>query len=409
MDTIIDAIREKYELILPTLNEAGRRRWAATEAAVLPYGGITWVHKATGLARHTIRAGVAELRGEKALPPVGRQRRSGSGRRSAVDAQPGLLDHLDSLIEPETRGDPMCPLRWTTKSTEKLSRELAAAGFEASPRTVAKLLKQQDFSLQSTSKKTEGKQSPDRDAQFRYIHDSVVGCQATRQPVISVDAKKKELIGDFAQKGREWQPKGKPVAVRTHDFVDAELGKAAPYGAYDISHNEAWVSVGISADTAPFAVESIRRWWKEMGSQRYTDVDELVITADGGGSNGSRLRAWKHEVQTLADELDIQITVHHFPPGTSKWNKIEHRLFAPISLNWRGRPLETVATVVQLIANTTTKTGLVVRAALDESTYVKGVAITEQQMSSINLWPHDFHPEWNYTIAPRSWDWRSNG
>lgn len=404
-----DIIRKKYELLKPTLDEAGRRRWAAAEAIVFGYGGTSVVSRATGIMRHTIRSGIAELTGSKPLPADGRQRQPGAGRKSAAASQPGLLEHLDSLVAPETRGDPMCPLRWTTKSTAKLSSQMAAAGFVVSATTVAVLLKSMGYSLQGTSKQSEGSGHPDRDAQFHYIHDAVIEAQANGEPVISVDAKKKELIGDFAQGGREWQPKGEPVRVRTHDFVDAALGKAAPYGAYDVTHNEAWVSVGVSADTAAFAVESIRTWWIEMGQPRYGTVDDIVITADGGGSNGSRVRAWKFELQRLADELDLQITVHHLPPGTSKWNKIEHRLFSAMTGNWRGRPLVDLSTIVELIASTTTKTGLVVRSHVDKATYEKGIRIDDAAMKSINLWPHKFHPEWNYTIVPRSWEKMPDG
>jgi hypothetical protein len=298
----------------------------------------------------------------------------------------------------------MCPLRWTTKSTTKLSAELKQQGFHCSARTVARLLKEQGYSLQGTSKQNEGAQHPDRDAQFRKIHDSVRAAQAEGQSVISVDAKKKELIGDFSRSGREWQKKGQPVRVRTHDFVDPVLGKAVPYGAYDVTHNEAWVSVGMSADTASFAVETIRRWWTQMGKARYADAETLTITADGGGSNGSRLRAWKKELQVLADELDMAIRVHHLPPATSKWNKIEHRLFSAITGNWRGRPLETHQMAVELIANTTTTTGLLVRSEADTNHYETGIKVSNAEMREIRLDPDDFHPDWNYTIYPKRWE-----
>lgn len=400
MDTT--TIKQKFELLRPTLSESGRRLWAAAEAIAIGYGGTRRVHEATGIARHTIRAGIRELTGVRPLPPPGKERHAGSGRRPIGVAQPGLLEALNALVEPGTRGDPMSALRWTTKSLAKLAEELVAQGYSVSPRTIGTLLKREGYSLQSTQKRLEGKQHIDRDQQFRYIHEAIEQALREENPVISVDAKKKELIGDFAARGQEWQPKGQPVPVRVHDFVDPVLGKVNPYGAYDIFRNEGWVSVGTTADTGEFATATIGRWWANLGASHYPNATRLLVTADGGGSNGVRLRAWKVGLQVLADELNLPITVHHLPPGTSKWNKIEHRMFNAISLNWRGRPLETVAMVVDLISNTTNKGGLKVYAAVDDTAYAKGQKYDDDIMAALNIKPHAFHPEWNYTIYPMS-------
>jgi Rhodopirellula transposase DDE domain len=395
-------IKLRYEALDPLLDERGRRRFAAAEALAAGRGGIAAVSRITGMARSTIGRGLAELRGEAAPEaPLGRVRRKGAGRRSLVATDPTLLSDLKSLVEPATRGDPMAPLLWTAKSLRNLAGGLRELGHRIAHNVVADLLRGMGYSLQANRKTLEGSDHPDRDAQFTYINEQVKAALAANQPAISVDTKKKELVGDFKNGGRDYRPKGQPEPVRMHDFVIPELGRAAPYGVYDIADNAGWVSVGIDHDTASFAVNTIRRWWRSMGSERYPNATELLITADGGGSNGSRVRLWKRELQTLADELGIPITVCHLPPGTSKWNKIEHRLFSFITQNWRGRPLVSYQTIVQLIAATTTKAGLTVRSEIDTNTYPAGIKVSDAEMEKINILRHHFHGEWNYTIAPR--------
>jgi transposase len=396
------AIRLRFRALTPVLDERARRRFAAAEALAVGHGGVAAVSRATGIARSTINRGLAELRDEAA--PVGpdRVRRSGGGRKALTAKDPTLLDDLRALVEPATRGDPMAPLLWVAKSLRNIAAELQARGHSIGHNAVAKLLRELGYSLQANRKTLEGASHPDRDAQFNYINNQVKAAQADGQPAISVDTKKKELVGDFKNNGREYRPKGDPEKVKVHDFLIPELGRAAPYGVYDIADNTGWVSVGIDHDTASFAVNAIRRWWRVMGHQRYPDARRLVITADGGGSNGSRVRLWKRELQSLADELGIEITVCHLPPGTSKWNKIEHRLFSFISQNWRSRPLVSYQTIVQLIAATTTDTGLTVKSEIDTNTYPKGIKVTDAEMDALNLFRHDFHGDWNYTIKPKT-------
>lgn len=400
----IEGIRQKFLALSPVMDERMRRQWAASEAAALGWGGITAVAEATGLAWNTIKAGVRELEHRAAHPDEAaedRIRRAGAGRKRLVEVDPQLLQALEALVDPVTRGDPESPLRWTCKSTTNLADELRRQNHSVSDRTVATLLKKAGYSLQANRKAREGNQHPDRNAQFEHINAQVVTFHRQRQPVISVDTKKKELVGDFKNGGREWRPRGLPENVRVHDFKDKQLGKAIPYGIYDLASNEGWVSVGITHDTAQFAVASIRRWWTEMGVARFPRPRKLMITADGGGSNSSRNRLWKVTLQELADELGLPLYVCHFPPGTSKWNKIEHRLFSFITQNWRGRPLRSLQTIVELIGNTTTETGLIVRAALDEAEYETGIKVTDEQLTHVNLKRSNFHGDWNYTIRPR--------
>lgn len=398
---LIQTIKAKYKDISPVLNERSRRYWAAVEARALGRGGITVVSCATGMAQNTIRAGLVELtRPEQAAPPE-RIRRPGAGRKKLTQKDPKLADALDALVEPTERGDPEVPLRWTTMSTTNLAETLTKEGHKASQRTVYRLLVTQGYSLQTNRKTEEGTNHPDRDQQFRFINESVKRMQTKNQPAVSVDTKKKENLGNFKNNGREWRTKGSPRTVNMHDFADEELGKVIPHGVYDLSRNEGWITVGIDHDTASFAVESIRRWWKRMGSKRYAKAKELLITADSGGSNAHRSRLWKAELQKFADETKMTIHVRHFPPGTSKWNKIEHRLFSCISRNWRGKPLLSRASVVNLIANTKTKTGLSVQAVVDENKYQTGRKITDEEMASLNLIVESFHGEWNYRIEPR--------
>jgi transposase len=397
------AIRLRFKTLGPVLDERGRRRFAAAEALAAGHGGVTAVSRATGIARSTINRGLAELRDEAVLAvPPDRVRRAGGGRKTLTATDGTLLGDLQALVEPVTRGDPMAPLLWTAKSLRKLAAELQACGHRIGHNVVAKLLRELGYSLQANRKTLEGASHPDRDAQFNYINDQVKAALAAGQPAISVDTKKKELVGDFKNNGRDYRPKGDPEKVRVHDFKIPELGRAAPYGVYDIADNTGWVSVGIDHDTASFAVNSIRRWWQTMGRKRYPKARRLMISADGGGSNGSRVRLWKIELQALANELDIDITVCHLPPGTSKWNKIEHRLFSFITQNWRGRPLVSYQTIVQLIAATTTKAGLTVRSELDTNLYPKGRKVADADMDALNLQRHTFHGEWNYTIKPQS-------
>jgi len=396
------AIRLRYEALDPILDERGRRRFAAAEALAAGHGGVTAVSRITGVARSTIGRGLAELRGD--APPVAtpeRVRRKGGGRRPLVVEDPSLLADLKELVEPTARGNPMAPLLWTAKSLRNLAAGLGDLGHRVCHNVVADLLRAMGYSLQANRKTLEGTSHPDRDAQFDYLNARVSEALAAGEPAISVDTKKKELVGDFKNGGREYRPKGQPEPVRVHDFLIPELGRAAPYGVYDIADNAGWVSLGIDHDTASFAVNAIRRWWQAMGRARYPTATRLVVTADCGGSNGARVRLWKRELQALANELGILITVCHLPPGTSKWNKIEHRLFSFITQNWRGRPLVSYQTIVQLIAATTTDAGLKVRCEIDPNTYPAGVRISDAEMDAINIQRHDFHGEWNYTISPQ--------
>ncbi|MCP4741615.1 MAG: ISAzo13 family transposase [Actinomycetales bacterium] len=401
-------LREQYRLLAGSMDERARREWAASEAMALGRGGIGVVHLVTGLARSTIGVGIRELKDRAAgKEPVERRegvrrvRRPGAGRKKLTERDPTLLRDLERLVEPLTRGDPESPLRWTCKSLRRLAGELADLGHKVSFRTVGKLLKELGYSLQGNRKTLEGTSHPDRNAQFEYINEQVRKQHELGAPAVSVDTKKKELVGQYKNAGREYRPKGEPEKVKVHDFK-GELGRANPYGVYDIGENDAWVSVGLSADTGEFAVESIRRWHQQLGAARYREADSLLITADCGGSNGYRLRLWKWELQGLADELGIPITVCHLPPGTSKWNKIEHRLFSFITLNWRGKPLVDYQTIVSLIAATTTTQGLDVRCELDTTVYEKGRKITDAEMATLNIRRHEFHGDWNYTLSPRA-------
>jgi hypothetical protein len=403
---ITQALSKKFELLQSELDERSRRLWAATEAIAVGHGGVKTVARATGIAESTIRIGKKELKQgaitTKTPETVPRRiRRKGAGRKPLTAQDDSLISALDSLVEPTARGDLMCPLRWTCKSTRKLAQELRRQGHRISHAKVSQLLRAMGYSLQGTRKTKEGSSHPDRNAQFEYIYSRVASFQKAGQPVISVDAKKKELIGDFANHGREYQPKGHPEPVRVYDFIDKELGKITPYGVYDPLTNTGWVSVGVDHDTAQFAVESIRRWWLRMGSRNYPKATELLITADGGGSNGSRCRLWKVELQSLVNETGLSISVSHFPPGTSKWNKIEHRMFSHITENWRGRPLISREVVVNLIANVSTSAGLHIQAELDLNEYPSGIKVTDAQMKQLNIQPADFHgSDWNYTIRP---------
>jgi transposase len=397
----ITTLGRKCRTVAPGLTERSRRLWAAAEASALGHGGIALVERATGISRSTISRGMREVEtgAHETLPPD-RTRRAGGGRKRAAEKDATLLADLEALVEPTTSGDPDSPLRWTSKSVRHLAAELQGMGHEVSHRLVANLLHECDYSLQANRKTREGPQHPDRDAQFRYLNEQVRRFQRHHQPVISVDTKKKELVGDFKNPGREWRPKGQAEPVRVHDFLVPALGKAIPYGVYDLSRNEGWVSVGIDHDTASFAVQAIRRWWRVMGQAAYPRATALVITADAGGSNGPRVRLWKWELQQFANRTGLTITVCHFPPGTSKWNKIEHRLFSHIATNWRGKPLVSLAVIVSLIGATTTEAGLRVRSELDRGRYPMGVAPTDAQMARLKLIPHAFHGDWNYTIRP---------
>ena len=403
---IIARIQRKYQFLAPEMDERRRRQWAAAEARELGWGGVSLVARATGLSRPTIHAGLRELDqpAEQRALDGARVRRPGGGRKRLVDTDSNLLSALEALIDPVTRGDPESPLRWTCKSTRRLADELTRQQHPVGPRTVAALLKEAGYSLQANRKTREGSSHPDRNAQFEHIHAQVVAFHKQRQPVISVDTKKKELVGDFKNGGREWRPQGTPENVRVHDFIDKELGKAIPYGVYDLASNEGWVSVGITHDTARFAVASIRRWWTEMGHARFPRARKLMITADGGGSNSSRNRLWKVALQELADELELRLQVCHFPPGTSKWNKIEHRMFSFITQNWRGKPLVSHQAVVNLIASTTTRAGLTVKAALDSAHYETKIKISDEELSGLKLKRDEFHGDWNYTLSPRRRD-----
>ena len=396
----LQTLRRKYRTLRPVLTERSRRVWAASEAVALGHGGIGFVEKATGISRSTISRGIREQAGRTSLPPE-RTRRPGGGRKRTVDKDDRLVADLDALVEPTASGDPQSPLRWTSKSVRHLATELQGMGHTVSYALVRKLLLAAEYSLQANRKTREGPQHPDRDAQFQYLNAQVRRFQGAHRPVISVDTKKKELVGDFKNAGRAWRPQGDPTAVRVHDFLIPAQGKAVPYGVYDLARNEGWVSVGIDHDTASFATHTIRRWWHCMGRRVYPDTTALLITADAGGSNGPRVRLWKWELQQFANRTGLTITVCHYPPGTSKWNKIEHRLFSYITANWRGQPLVDLVTIVSLIGDTTTATGLRVKSEVDRGRYPQGVVITDEQMAQVQLEPHAFHGDWNYTIRPR--------
>ena len=396
-----EQIHERFTAIAPHLDERSRRLLAATEARAAGYGGIAAVSQATGVAPSTIARGLQDLAAESPLAP-GRVRRAGGGRKPLAADDPTLRADLLKLVEPEARADPMSPLRWTCKSLRRLADELAELGHQVSRSVIGAMLTAEKFSLQGNRKTREGSEHPDRDAQFGHINPSVTTALAEQQPVISVDTKKKELVGDFKNAGRTWRPQGEPDEVRVYDFLSQALGRAIPYGVYDLAANAGWVSVGMSSETAAFAVQTIRRWWQDIGRQRYPHAHRLVITADGGGSNGVRVRLWKRELQRLANELGIDIEVHHLPPGTSKWNKIEHRLFSFISMNWRATPLVSYRVIVDLISATTTKTGLSVRCELNPTDYPKGIAVSDAEMEALNIVRDGFHGEWNYTIRPQS-------
>jgi transposase len=395
-----DAIGERYRALACELDERRRRLWAAAEARSFGRGGVSAVARQTGMAESTIYRGLRDLESGEGLEP-GRVRRAGGGRRAITEVDPSLLSDLEGLVDPDSRGDPERPLRWTAKSVRTLRDELRAMGHRVSHETVARLLRTLGYSLQGNRKTREGSEHPDRDAQFERINQTVQAALDGGEPVISVDTKKKELVGDFKNGGREWHPKGEPELVRTHDFKDSQLGKAIPYGVYDLANNEGWVSVGIDHDTAQFAVASIQSWWQHLGQERFPDARTLTITADCGGSNGNRTRLWKTELQRLANETGLAIQVCHFPPGTSKWNKIEHRLFSFISMNWRAKPLISREVIIDLIAATTTRTGLKVYAQLDESTYPHKMKVTDAELADVQLNRDAFHPEWNYVIKPQ--------
>lgn len=399
----IQRMKTKFRTLGPLFDERLRRQWAAAEASGYGWGGIQAVSQATGLSPNTIRKGQRELvaRQKKPHAPLPtRLRRVGGGRKRKTISDPELLEALEAMVDPATRGDPESPLRWTCKSTYTLASELTKQGHPVSPRTVGRLLRAAGYSLQGNRKTKEGGAHPDRNAQFEHINAMVKQFQRRGQPAISVDTKKKELIGDFKNGGREWQPQGEPEEVRVHDFLDKKLGKAIPYGVYDLTNNQGWVSVGIDHDTAQFATAAIGRWWKKMGRSRHPQAAELLIMADGGGSNGSRCRLWKVALQDLADQLHMPIRVCHFPPGTSKWNKIEHRMFCHITQNWRGRPLISHEVIVNLIANTATQQGLKIRAELDQRRYPTGTKVSNAELQRVKLKPHKFHGDWNYTITP---------
>jgi transposase len=394
------SLAAKFEVLLPHLDERQRRLLLGAEARSLGHGGIRLVARAAGVREATVALGAREL--DSGQAPLGRVRRPGAGRKRAADTDPGLRPALLALVEPDPRGDPMSPLRWTTKSTRKLAAELTARGHTIAADTVGDLLREEGFSLQSNAKTLEGKQNPDRDAQFRYLNDQVKDHQGQAEPVISVDTKKKELIGDYKTAGQEWCRTKNPVKVDTHDFPDKQRGKAVPYGIYDLTANTGWVNVGTDHDTAAFAVESLRRWWNGTGRTDYPDATRLLITADAGGSNGYRTRAWKTGLAAFAADTGLTVTVCHFPPGTSKWNSIEHRLFSHITMNWRARPLTSHEVILDSIAATTTRTGLTVRSQLDTGDYPTGVSISKQELAGLAMDPHDWHGEWNYTLRPEA-------
>ena len=401
-DEVTQSIVEKFAVLEPVLDERLKRLWAATEARSLGRGGVTRVAEATGMSRSRIHAGLREIdsAGPGGVEATGRQRAKGGGRKRAEDKDPGLKEALERLLDPATRGDPEGPLRWTTLSAARLSAALAEQGHVASERTVNRLLHDLGYSLQSNRKTVEGRQHPDRDAQFRHIDRKAGEFQRRGDPVVSVDTKKKELVGNFRNGGREWRPAGDPEKVLTHDFKDAELGKAIPYGVYDLAANNGWVGVGVDHDTASFAARTLRRWWERMGRKAYPDARRLLVTADAGGSNGHRNRLWKVELQRFADDAGLAVWVRHFPPGTSKWNKIEHRMFCWITENWRGRPLASRAAVVELIANTTTSKGLSIEAELDTARYPLGVKVGDDELAAVRIRRSSFHGDWNYVILP---------
>jgi len=401
--TRVQQIVSKYRALVEMMDERMRRRWAATEAQAYGWGGLQAVSRAVGMSPNTIRKGLSELAAREENPgePLSdRLRREGGGRKRCTESDPELIETLRGLVEPTTRGDPMSALRWTCKSTSNLAEALTENGHAVSPRTVGRLLGAEGYSLQSNRKTKEGDSHPDRNAQFEHINSMVTRFQQRGEPVISVDTKKKELIGQFKNGGREWRPRGEPEEVKVHDFVDEELGKVIPYGVYDLSENKGWVSVGIDHDTARFAAEAIRRWWKRMGAKRYRNARELLITADGGGSNGSRCRLWKVALRELATKFGMPIQVCHFPPGTSKWNKIEHRMFCHITQNWRGRPLVSHEVIIQLIANTRTTTGLKIRAELDSGRYPTGIKVSDEEFAALKIKRAKFHGDWNYALLP---------
>lgn len=395
-------ILEKYKALHDFLDERGRRIWAAVEARSLQRGGVSQVARVIGVSRTTIHTGVKELKsGKISAPASGRIRRKGAGRKPLLHHAPEIINALDALVEPTTRGDPESPLRWTCKSTRNLAQELQREGYRIGDRKVADLLHQMRYSLQANVKTTEGTQHPDRNAQFEYINAQTKAFQSRNQPVISVDTKKKELVGNFKNGGREWQPQGMPQKTRVHDFLDKELGKAIPYGVYDVTGNNGWVSIGIDHDTSDFAIDSILAWWRHMGSKAYPHARELLICADSGGSNGSRSCLWKLGVQRLADTIGFPVRVCHLPPGTSKWNKIEHRMFSFITQNWRGKPLISIETIINLIGNTRTSTGLHLKAKLNKKKYPTGIKVSKKDLSKVNLKPDMFHGDWNYAIRPQ--------
>ncbi len=396
---LVSAMASRYKLLSVSMDERMRRQWAAVEAKTYGWGGVLAVNRATGMARATIQRGLAELSQHKPVEAKRRIRKVGAGRKRATEKDTKLVSALRGMVEPTTRGDPMSSLCWTCKSTRQLSRALKSEGHAASHGTVRQLLKAEGYSLQGNRKTREGASHPDRNAQFEHINAEVTRFQSQGQPVISVDTKKKELVGAFKNGGKEWSQKGKPEEVKVHDFMDKTLGKAIPYGVYDLTQNEGWVSVGIDHDTAYFATEAIARWWENMGKNRYPKATSLLITADGGGSNASRSHLWKAALQSLANRLRMTLHISHFPPGTSKWNKIEHRMFCHITQNWRGKPLISHEVIISLIANTTTQKGLKIQAGLDTGTYPTGLTISKKQLAEVNLKRHDFHGDWNYTIA----------
>jgi len=396
------ALKEKLSSVLPYLNEKQRRLCLAAEARALGHGGVARVAGISGVSRPTIHKGLRELKAGRELDAaMGRIRKPGGGRKRLKQTDATLVTDLEGLVEPGTRGDPMSPLRWTCKSVRQLADALGALGHRVSYQVVSELLHEAGYSLQANAKRFEGSHHPDRDAQFGYINDQVKRFLEAEQPVVSVDTKKKELVGAFKNGGHEWRPKGQPEEVNVYDFLSLAVGKAIPYGVYDVARNVGWVNVGCDHDTASFAVESLRRWWYSMGRQAYPEANRLLICADGGGSNGYRVRLWKIELQGFAQQTGLEVTVCHLPPGTSKWNKIEHRLFSHISMNWRGRPLVSHHVIVQLISSTTTREGLEVKAGLDRNKYPTKIKVSDKQMKAVNLRKHDFHGEWNYTISPR--------
>ena len=401
-DAVTQSIHEKFLVLEPVLDERAKRLWAAAEARSLGRGGVTGVAEATGMSRSRIHAGLREIdsAGPGGVSSSGRQRAPGAGRKRVEEKDAGLVEALRRLVDPATRGDPTGPLLWTTLSAARLSEALGREGHPASERTVNRLLHDLGYSLQSNRKTVEGRQHPDRDAQFRHVNRKAKTFQGRGEPVVSVDTKKKELVGNFRNGGREWHPKGEPEKVLVHDFKDKELGKAIPYGVYDLAANNGWVSVGVDHDTASFAAESVRRWWERMGRHAHPDAKRLLVTADAGGSNGPRNRLWKVELQRVADATGLEVSVCHFPPGTSKWNKIEHRMFCWITENWRGRPLVSREAVVELIANTTTREGLSIRAELDENEYPTGVKVSDEELAGVRIRRSAFHGDWNYMVSP---------